>query len=222
MKKLFFIIPFLLIGLIIFTGQKSNDKESAKWDLDPSMTKLIVTGPSYSQLPSKPVDYVFSTQPRFYNTPFGIVTVTPNVRVHPTTNTNQSEVIIVRHPINQNIMFASCNMTTIGGTLFISEGVYVTTNGGVNWFGSDSLQSVPVTGHGGDPGPTIDKDGRFIMTHLGYPTSGMYANYSTNNGLNWSNTYTIATGSQDKNLAGSESQTGRLENLRQLLDVFHN
>ena len=206
MKKLLFLIPILLIGFIIFTGQKSTDNLSEKWDLDPSMTQLVVTGPSYPVLPSRPVDYVFSTKPRFYNTPFGIVTVTPNVRVHPTTNTNQSEVIIVRHPLNQNIMFASCNMTTIGSPLFISEGVYVTTNGGLNWFGSDSLQSVPVIGHGGDPGPTIDKNGRFIMTHLGYLTSGMYANYSTNNGLNWSSTYTIATGPQDKNLAGSDDE----------------
>ena len=58
--------------------------------------------------------------------------------------------------------------------------------------------------HGGDPGPTIDKNGVIIMSHLGYSTSGMFANYSSNNGATWSSTYTIASGSQDKNFATTD------------------
>ncbi|CAF3802102.1 unnamed protein product [Rotaria sp. Silwood1] len=87
---------------------------------------------------------------------------------------------------------------------FYSEGVYVTTDGGASWFGSDTLQGAPIGNHGGDPGPTIDKDGRIHMTHLGFSTSGMFANTSTNNGLTWSGNFTIEAGSVDKNLAGTD------------------
>ena len=205
MKKLLFLLPLFLISYIFFAGQ-SRDIAIEKWNIDPSFTGLIPTDEPNPVVSTKPLDFVFTTQPRVVNTRSGDVVVGPNFRPHPTTNTNQSEVIIVRHPINQGIMFASCNMTTIGGSLFISEGVYATTNSGVSWFGSDTLNGAPITNHGGDPGPTIDKDGRFIMTHLGYTSSGMFANYSTNNGSTWSNTYTIISGSQDKNLAGSDDE----------------
>ena len=206
MKKLIFLLPLFLISFILFTGQDKQDEAIEKWNIDPSFTGLIPTGEPNPVVSTKPLDFVFTTQSRVVHTRSGDVVVGPNFRPYPTTSTNQSEVIIVRHPIYQNIMFASANMTTMGSPLFISEGVYVTTNSGISWFGSDTLNCTPTTGHGGDPGPTIDKDGRFIMTHLGYPTSGMYANYSTNNGLNWSITYTIITGSQDKNLAGSDDE----------------
>lgn len=206
MKKLFFLLPLFLVCYIFFAGQ-SRDIAIEKWNIDPSFTGLIPTNESIPVVSTKPVDFVFTTQPRIVNTRSGDVVVGPNFRPHPTTNTTQSEVIIVRHPINQAIMFASANMVKFGPT-FISEGVYVTTNSGVNWFGNDTLYGTPINLHSGDPGPTIDKDGRFIMTHLGSASSssGMSANYSTNNGLTWSNTVTIATGSQDKNLAGSDDE----------------
>ena len=66
------------------------------------------------------------------------------------------------------------------------------------------MQGTPLGNHGGDPGIAIDKNGNFIMTHLGFSTSGMFANYSTDNGATWSSNYTITTGSQDKNLAGTD------------------
>ncbi|HRE42091.1 MAG TPA: T9SS type A sorting domain-containing protein [Ignavibacteria bacterium] len=197
MKKLFALFFIITIGFVTFTGQKFNDDER-KWDPDPRYTGLVVTG--YTPLPQLTENYIVSSQPRV-DGPF---VISANFRPYPTTNTNQSEVIITRHPTNQNILWASCNMTTIGGTLFISEGTYVSTNGGANWFGSDTLAGAPIGNHGGDPGPAIDKDGRLHMTHLGYTTSGMFANYSTNNGLTWSNTFTIASGSQDKNFAGTD------------------
>lgn len=102
-------------------------------------------------------------------------------------------------------MFGSSNaFNNVSGTLFISEGVYVSTNGGLTWFGSDTLTGTPLGNHGGDPGITIDKNGNFIMTHLGFSTSGMFGNYSTDNGLTWSPNATITTGSQDKNLTGTD------------------
>ena len=202
MKKLLLVIPLLLIGFFLFTGQDFKGKDDRKWNIDERMTKLYTTD-EYSPLPYVlDKNFKHTNQMRIIQTPYEVLSVTPNFRPYPTTNTNQSEVIITRHPTNQNIMLASANMTTIGGTLFISEGVYVTTNGGTTWFGSDTLNGAPIGNHGGDPGPAIDHNGRMYMSHLGFSTSGMFANYSTNNGLTWSNTFTIASGSQDKNFTG--------------------
>ena len=181
-KKLLWLFPVIAIGYFFFTGQDFKGNDDRKWSIDARMTKLVATN-DYAPLPViKDVNFVHSTDTRIIHTPYEVVSVTPNVRLHPTNNTNQSEVIITRHPTNQNIMFASGNMTTIGGTLFISEGVYVTTNSGLSWFGSDTLNGAPIGNHGGDPGPAIDHNGRFYMSHLGFSTSGMFANYSTNNG----------------------------------------
>ncbi|RPI18176.1 MAG: T9SS C-terminal target domain-containing protein [Ignavibacteriae bacterium] len=121
----------------------------------------------------------------------------PSFRIFPST-TIQIEPVIVRHPINHQIMFAS-SYNVFPQASFRSEGVYVTTNGGQTWFGNDTCTGIPRTNHGGDPGPVIDKDGRFILTHLGanFPP-GMFGNYSTNFGATWSNNYTIISGDNDK------------------------
>ncbi|MBV6478753.1 MAG: hypothetical protein HGGPFJEG_01510 [Ignavibacteria bacterium] len=118
----------------------------------------------------------------------------PNFRIHPSTN-NQIEPNIVVHPTNPDIMFASS--FTIR-TSFRSEGVYLTTNGGLNWYGTDTLFGNPITNHGGDPGPVIDKDGNLILTHQGGFIIGMYSNSSTNMGQTWSNNVQIAGDDQDK------------------------
>jgi len=114
----------------------------------------------------------------------------PNFRIHPSSS-NQIEPNIVRHPTNSDIMFASAFTILLS---FMSEGVYVTTNGGANWFGSDTCTGSPIANHGGDPGPIIDKDGRMILTHQGRFVIGMYSNYSTNFGQTWSTNYPIAPG----------------------------
>ena len=119
----------------------------------------------------------------------------PNFRIHPSAN-NQIEQSIVRHPLNPMILF--CSAYTLSGSLR-SEGIYVSTNGGVNWFGTDTCSGQPVTlGHGGDPGPIIDKNGVFILTHQGGFFPGMYANFSTDQGSTWSTNFTIAQNDQDK------------------------
>ena len=208
MKKLIFLLPLLLISFILFTGQDKQDDSIEKWNIDPSFTGLIITDELNPVISTKPLDFVFTTQPRVVHTRNGDVVVGPNFRPYPTTNTDQSEVIIVRHPTNQNVMFASANMTTLGYPFFIAEGVYVTTNSGVSWFGSDTLYGAPINFQRGDPGPVIDKDGRFIMTHMGSASSiyGVSANYSTNMGATWSNTFTIESGAQDKIFAGTDDE----------------
>jgi hypothetical protein len=117
-------------------------------------------------------------------------------RIHPSAN-HQIEPMISRHPVNHDIMFVSSYNVVIG-TSFRSEGVYVTTNGGLTWFGSDSCTGAPLQNHAGDPGPIIDKDGRLLLTHLGNFPSGMFGNFSTDFGLTWSNNATIASGDNDK------------------------
>ncbi len=205
MRKIILLFSVAIFGFVIFTGQKSQDTPQ-KWAVDPS--RLYDAEQTYST--SFPmmgkVDYVHPvTETRVVQTPQGTFMVSPNVRVLPRVNSAQTEVVIVRNPTNPLIMFGSSNAINVAGaSLFISEGVYVTTDGGASWFGSDTLQGAPIGNHGGDPGPTIDKDGRIHMTHLGFSTSGMFANTSTNNGLTWSANYTIESGSVDKNLAGTD------------------
>lgn len=204
MKKVFSLFLFSVLGIFLFMGQKSINKPE-KWSLDPQQTGIYDPNViSNAPLPQE-YDYVNSNSvTKYISSPNGVYAVAPNFRILPRAGSYQSEVIICRHPLNPLIMFGSSNAINNTGTLFISEGVYVTTNGGVNWFGSDTLQGAPIGNHGGDPGPTIDKNGVMIMSHLGYSTSGMFANYSTNNGATWSSTYTIATGSQDKNFATTD------------------
>lgn len=121
--------------------------------------------------------------------------IVPNYRIFPS-SVSQSEPEIVRHPLNPNIMFASA--FTINGA-FRSEGVYITTNGGNTWFGSDTCKGANIQNHAGDPGPIIDKDGRFFMTHIGNSVpDGQFAHYSTDLGATWSNQYPIQIGLQKK------------------------
>ncbi|RPI12855.1 MAG: exo-alpha-sialidase, partial [Ignavibacteriae bacterium] len=193
--------------LFLFSNIIAQPKESPtaeKWSQDPRQTGLYPTG-EYTNLPQVKFNEVpLRTSPIIMQSSDGIYMLNPNFRPHPTTWSTQSEVIVVRHATNQAILLGSANVVwPPGGFSGISEGVFVSTNSGTNWFGWDSI-SPGVSGHGGDPGPYIDKNGVFVMTHLGYPTSGMFANYSTNNGASWSSNYTIASGSQDKNLAGTD------------------
>lgn len=115
-----------------------------------------------------------------------------NYRIHPG-NTTQSEVFIVRSPVNHNILFSACNTISFV-PFFISEGIYVTTNGGSTWSGDDTCTGNPIGYHGGDPGITIDKNGTFILTRLGRsPFVGLYSHYSSDNGLTWSSQKVIST-----------------------------
>lgn len=205
MKRFFISLLILISGSFLFMAQKSPDKPE-KWNQPVMPTGLYDQSVISTALLPQSFDYYNPNAViKYINDPSGIYAVNPNFRVLPRSNSYQSEVIICRNPVNPLIMFGSSNaINNAGGSLFISEGVYVTTNGGVNWFGSDTLTGAPIGNHGGDPGPTIDKNGTIIMTHLGYTISGMFSNYSTNNGATWSSTYTIVSGSQDKNFASTD------------------
>jgi len=115
-----------------------------------------------------------------------------NYRIYPS-NIDQSEVFIVKSPVDENVLFSSANTLTFI-PFFISEGIYVTTNGGNSWQGSDTCKGEPIIFHGGDPGITVDKNGTFILTRLGQsPFSGLYSHFSINNGQTWSFQKVIST-----------------------------
>jgi hypothetical protein len=199
MKKLFLLIPALMTGFILFTGQ-TPDNSAHRWSPDPRMTRLYPVG-DYVQLP-RVDNYVPNTQIRTVSTPTEVFTIYPNFAVHPSFG-HQTEVPICRHPSNPLIMLASANTYRGGGAGSLSVGAYVTTDGGVTWFGSDTLNNG--TFNYGDPGPTIDKDGRFHMTFISN-TGKIGASFSTNNGINWSPEIQIpnSTTNSDKNLAASD------------------
>lgn len=123
------------------------------------------------------------------------LTIGPNFRIYPS-NITQTETFITRHPWDSNILFVSANTINLSSG-FISEGIYVSTDGGATWFGSDTCNGSPITFHRGDPGIAIDKNGRFLLIRLGF-TPGLYSHYSTDNGLNWSGQKTVATNDQDR------------------------
>jgi hypothetical protein len=115
-----------------------------------------------------------------------------NYRLYPS-NINQTEAFIVKSPLDQDILFSSCNTLNFI-PFFISEGIYTTTNGGDSWQGNDTCTGTPIEFHGGDPGITIDKNGTFVITRLGRsPFTGLYSHYSTDNGTTWSAQKVIST-----------------------------
>ena len=115
-----------------------------------------------------------------------------NYRIYPG-NVNQTEVFLVKSPVDKNILFAACNTITFV-PFFISEGIYTTTNGGNTWQGNDTCTGDPIAFHGGDPGITIDKNGTFVITRLGRsPYVGLYSHYSFDHGQTWSAQKVIST-----------------------------
>ncbi|MFH1159811.1 MAG: T9SS type A sorting domain-containing protein [bacterium] len=115
-----------------------------------------------------------------------------NYRLYPS-DVTQTEVFIVKSPVDQNILFSSCNTLTFI-PFFVSEGIFVTIDGGQSWQGNDTCTGTPIEFHGGDPGIAIDKNGTFILTRLGRaPQSGLYSHFSVDNGLTWSAQKALST-----------------------------
>lgn len=114
-----------------------------------------------------------------------------NYRIYPSEAT-QTEVFITLSPIDEDIIFSSCNTLSFI-PFFLSEGVYVSTNGGAQWSGNDTCTGSPITLHGGDPGIAIDKNGRFVLTRLGgSPIIGLYSHFSYDNGRSWTSQSAIS------------------------------
>lgn len=141
---------------------------------------------------------LFDKQSGASNPPLGI---SPNYRIYPSIVT-QSETFITKSPLNPQLLFVSANTINLNSG-FISEGIYVSSNGGVNWRGNDTCTGPPLSSHSGDPGIAITNTGAFVLTRLGNFPRGLFAHFSTDNGVTWSSQRTIVTGDQDR--AGTTS-----------------
>lgn len=192
MNRVFSFVFLFSLLIVLNSNLQAQFSDERMWS-----TQIRPTGELFD-VPQSAIDYVHpNTDPRVFSTPLGTVVIGPNFRVFPSTYT-QSETPITRHPTNPNIMYGSSNSVKIS-PFTISEGLYLTTDGGTTWFGNDKTLSNPTSNHGGDPAPGIDANGRLYMSHLGYTTVGMFVTNSSDMGTTWANDYTIVSGSQDKN-----------------------
>ena len=198
MKKNLLFLSVLMFVFSIASISFAQYQDARRWTHDPRMTQITPfdQGVPYSQESANFKNP--NKKPMVKNTPIGMAVVSPNFRVHPS-GTTQSEVPIVSSYVNTSMLFGSANTARFSPGFFLSEGVYLSTDGGNTWSGTDTLNGSPITNHGGDPGPAIGPDGTLYMSHLGYTTSGIFANRSTDMGQTWSSNYTIIGGSQDKN-----------------------
>jgi hypothetical protein len=183
---------FALLLIVFFSASILQSQQ--RWS-----TVKPVQG-SYTKLPSEANKWQNNNKEfQVYQVFNDAISVGPNVRVLPNSN-QQDEIVLVRNPLNANIMFGSSN-STVGSTY--GQGAYITTNGGVTWTGTDILPSFSFATS--DPGPCIDKNGTIIMTTLNTnSTARMYSTYSTNNGTTWSTAFMISSVSADKNFAASD------------------
>ncbi|MFA6440201.1 MAG: T9SS type A sorting domain-containing protein [Bacteriovoracaceae bacterium] len=124
-----------------------------------------------------------------------LYTAPQNFRIYPS-GVTQTEVFVTRHPTSADILFSSANTINLSSG-FISEGVYVSTDGGISWKGNDTCTGAPLLFHKGDPGITIDKSGKFILTRLGFQ-DGLFSHVSTDLGKTWSSQRTIGIERQDR------------------------
>jgi len=134
------------------------------------------------------------------------ITVNPNFRPNPTTNSTQSEMSVDVAPFNENIVFGSANTTNWPVTTLFGTGVYWTLDGAQTWGGSD----VPPFGsNSGDPASVIGNNGFFYENYI-TNSLGQGIAISTNSGVNWT-THVVAPnpGSvADKNHAMVDKTSG--------------
>ncbi len=187
------ILSLFLVGVV--AAQQQPDPR--KWSqIDLRMSKVSRSA-EQAQVPLSVKEYIHPvTEPTTYYTPKGTFMVNPSFRVHPTTWSTQSEVPITRHPLNGNIMYGSANTVDLGVS-FISEGMYLTTDGGVTWFGSDTTAAATLGSHSGDPAPVITPTGTLIISYL--YGNGVGVSRSTNMGATWDATDVLQSTSSDKN-----------------------
>jgi hypothetical protein len=130
-----------------------------------------------------------------------------NYRIYPS-DVTQTEVFIVRSPVDPEILFSACNTISFV-PFFISEGIFVSTNAGATWRGNDTCTGYPEGFHGGDPGIAIDKNGTFILTRLGRtPFVGLYSHYSLDHGQTWSDQQVISTDDLERAALATDASPG--------------
>jgi hypothetical protein len=131
----------------------------------------------------------------------------PNIRVYPGAVT-QTEPVIAVSPGDPQVLFAS-SRTINTATGFSSEGVYVSTDGGGHWSGSDTCTGALMANHGGDPGVMVTTGGRLVLTHIGSVFPGVYSHFSTDMGGTWSSAVTLTSQQpEDKGMVAMDQASG--------------
>ena len=189
MKKSLLLTSILLLGFIIFTGQKAQDDR--RWNIP--QTHVYLSGEISPYIPLD--NHMFmNTKTVYLYSPNGIKSVGPNFIPFPNSNT-QSEVESYANPNVPGKLFVLWN--SYGGT-FWGTGFALTTNTGVNWTGNYTLPVIPV--NGGDPSVVINSSGKLFANALNSAYNGVVNTTSTDNGVTWTPYVTVATSSsEDKN-----------------------
>ncbi|HLG32467.1 MAG TPA: sialidase family protein, partial [Ignavibacteriaceae bacterium] len=169
-----------LLGFNTFAqdGRIADDRIWSIVNIEPVGPGQIDPNFKWDDSPKSPQHYFFES---------GGITVGPNFRPRPTTNSTQSELSIDVHPSNHNIVFCSANASNWPFTTFYGTGVYWTLDGGTNW---TTFDQPPFGSNSGDPASVIGTDGRFYENYI-TNSLGMGVSVSTNNGVNWT-THSVA------------------------------
>ncbi|MEK9137262.1 MAG: sialidase family protein, partial [Bacteroidota bacterium] len=107
----------------------------------------------------------------------------PNFRLRPSSQ-SQHWVELAQHPGNPHIMLATSFVLRFD-MVHISESFSATANGGLTWFGRDTIPIYPI----GPPlftKPAIDGNGRFMVCGNISVVAGLATSYSTDLGSTWS------------------------------------
>jgi len=115
-------------------------------------------------------------------------TVYPNIRMWPNPGMTQSEPHIALDPNNPNVVVAGTNAANNSPTItYVNQGVYITTNGGTTWYGTDSLPGKPAGLYRSDPVIAFDHLGNVYFNTLEYSSSvgDLVTLKSTDRGLTW-------------------------------------
>ncbi|MCB0728957.1 MAG: hypothetical protein KDD00_15940 [Ignavibacteriae bacterium] len=123
---------------------------------------------------------------------------------------NQVQTSVATSPVNSSIMSAAAITDLYPGGY--TTGAFFTTNGGLNWTGTNAIkmQNGSIISTVGDPNIIIDKNGTHIITFTAPPLSGSDFKagvcYSTNNGAYWSSAvYVPGVGRADKITSASDN-----------------
>ena len=186
LQMMLLVVITSLCSVVLFAQNETNTDDriwSRFFSIDPNATNEFFD-PNYTYIEPRQV-------PRYFGLENTEVTVNPNYRPFPGTNSTQSETSIDIHPLNSSILFASVNATNWPYSTIYGTGVYWTLDGGATnpWMGAnDPVPYFPR--NSGDPAAVIGVDGRFYIGYIS-GSGGQGISVSTNSGVDWT-THTVA------------------------------